>query len=582
MTARARRLLRVIDVTFPLILLLAFTSWSPVGPERASVTAVHAGAHTLAGTAEGRLFALEDQNQWSETATLAGPVTEIAEGSGETWVRAGDSLYRSGVLVLRDVRSFALSPSNVQVVYAATSNAILFSSDGGTSWSERAGGAMSIDVDAADSAIVWAVRTNGVVEKSTDAGVTWVAMPMGGAVERIDAHPRRSGTAFAIGANGLGFRTTDGQRWTRLYYLTGRLTFDPRRDDHFFAVDSAGRLFHSDDDGDWLDVVHGGPILSLSFSGDGSLLAGFREDGVMRSDDGGNTWSPDRRGLLAAQIHSLAASAGGAVAYAGSVSSMFRTTNRGATWDPVFTLRLLPGPFSAIAIDATDPNRVWIAAGISAWFSGDGGVRFNRLFWAPDREPQTIVDVAIDPLDSRAVYVLMSQSLFRLNTEPLQLTELTPPGGPFETMAVDGGSIWVGGPRLLHSTDGGRTWIDRSPLAAGSITALHAFRGGVVAGTSSGHVIFNGVTAHLGSGAIKDIASDGTTIYVAAGDIYASTDGAHWQNATPLTDVTTLTSGSLRMAGTAGWGVWVGTKRDSRRRAVTPQYPRSTASGFRR
>ncbi|HET7707222.1 MAG TPA: hypothetical protein VFM36_14140 [Thermoanaerobaculia bacterium] len=556
-------------MTLPFILLLAFTSWSPVGPERASVTAIHAGASTLAGTAEGRLFALDAQNAWSETATLDHrPVTNIAEGAGATWVLAGDSLYRSGRLALDDVRSFALSPSNGQVIYAATSSAVLFSSDGGISWVRRPGGARSIDVDARDSAFVWAVRANGVVEKSIDAGVTWTPMTIDGAIERIDAHPRRAAAAFATGANGLGFRTTDGQRWTRLYYLTGELTFDPQKDDHFFAVDSAGRLFHSDDDGDWLDVVHGGPILSLSFAADGSLLAGFREDGVMRSDDGGNNWSPHRHGLLAAQIHSLAASLDGAVAYAGSVSSMFRTTNRGTSWDPVFTLRLLPGPFSAIAIDDNDPNRVWIAAGISAWFSGDGGVRFNRLFWAPDREPQTIVDMAFDPLDARAVYVLMSQSFFRLHTEPLQLAELTPSGGPFAAMAVDGGSIWVGGSRLLQSTDGGRTWIDRSPPLSGSITALHAFRGGVVAGTSSGDVIFNGVTSNLGSGPIKDIASDGTTIYVAANRVHASTDGAHWQNAGELTDVTALTSGSLRMAGTAGSGVWVGTRQNSRRRAA--------------
>lgn len=560
-------MLRVDRVTFPLVLLLALTSWTPVGPERASVTAIHGGASTLAGTAEGRLFALDARNQWIETATLGGPVMGIAEAAGETWALAGDSLYRRGILALRDVRSFALSPSNGQVIYAATSSAILVSNDAGDSWISRAGGARSIDVDARDSATVWVVRTSGTVEKSIDAGVTWTAMPIDGAIERIDAHPRRSATAFAIGANGLGFRTTDGQRWTRLFYLTGELTFDPHKDDHFFAVDNAGRLFHSDDDGDWLDVVHGGPILSLSFAPDGSLLAGFREDGVMRSDDGGNTWTPHRRGMLAAQIHSLAASPDGAVAYAGSVSSMFRTTNRGGTWDPVFTLRLLPGPFSAIAIDANDHNRVWIAAGISAWFSGDGGVRFNRLFWAPDRESQTIVDVAFDPFDPRAVYVLMSQSFFRLHTEPLQLTELTPANGQFETMAVDRGSIWLGGSRLLQSTDGGRTWIDRSPPVAGTITALHAFDGGIVAGTSTGHVIVNGVASHLGSGPIRDIVSHGNTLYVAAGSVFASTDGTHWQHA-GLLDVTTLTSGSLRMAGTAGSGVWVGTKGNSRRRAV--------------
>jgi photosystem II stability/assembly factor-like uncharacterized protein len=560
-------------VTFPALLLLAFLGWSPVGPERGSITAVDAGTAVVAGTAEGRLFTLDAQNEWRETAQLDGPVTSIAG----TWVLAGDSLYRGGSRKLSDVRAFAVAPANALVVYAATASAILFSTDGGATWSTRPGGARSVDVDARDSSIVWAVRSNGAVEKSIDAGQTWTAMAIDGAIERVDAHPRRAGTAFAIGPNGLGFRTTDGLRWTRLYFLTGALTFDPHDDTHFFAVDSEGRLFHSDDDGDWLDIVHGGPILSLSFAAGGSLMAGFREDGVMLSNDGGISWTPHRKGLLAAQIHTLGAAPDGSIAYAGSVSSMFRTTNRGATWEPVFTLRLLPGPFAAIAIDPDDPNRAWIGAGVSMWFTGDGGVRFNRLFWAPDREPQTVTGAAFDPVDRRAVLVLMSQSLFRLHTEPLQLTELTPqrhPDDRFESLAVEGSSIWIGGARgshalILHSPDGGRAWTDRSPSLPGSISALHASEGRLIAGSSSGHVIIDGVTHDLDAGPVKAIATSGATIFVAADRLVASIDGVTWQDMSAgLTGVTTLTSGSLRMAGTAGAGVFVYELVGSRRRAV--------------
>lgn len=570
----ARGLLPLLRVSFPALLLFAFIGWSPVGPERGSITAVDAGTTVVAGTAEGRLFELDAHGEWRETAQLEGPVTSIVGA----WVLAGDTLYRGGSLELTGVGAFTVAPSNPLVVYAATPSAIHFSIDGGSTWGTHTGGARSIDVDARDSAVVWAVRPSGAVEKSVDAGQSWTAIPLDRPVERIEAHPRRAGTAFAVGAGGLGFRTTDGQLWTRVHFLTGTLTFHPQDDARFFAVDREGRLFHSDDDGDRLDVVHGGPVLSLSFAAGGSLVAGFREDGVMVSSDGGNTWTPHRKGLLAAAIHTLAAAPDGSVAYAGSVSSMFRTTDRGATWDPVFTLRLLPGPFSAIAIDPGDPNRAWIGAGVSMWFTGDGGVRFNRLFWAPDREPQSVTAAAFDPIDTRAVLVLMSRTVFRLHTDPLHLTELTPdphPGDRFESLAADGSSIWIGGTRgvlslILHSSDGGRTWSDRSPSLPASISALHASEGRVAAGSSSGHVIVNGTTRDLKSGPITAIASSESTIYVAANRIFASTDdGLTWRDVSGgLTGVTTLTSGSLRMAGTAGAGVFVQQTVNGRRRAA--------------
>src|SRR5687768_7270448 len=99
-------------VAAPVILLLAFLGWTPVGPERGSVTAIHAGRATLAGTAEGRLFALNGAGEWEAAGELDGPVMNIGEDARGTWVLAGTSLYRAGTRVFTGVHAFAVSPSN--------------------------------------------------------------------------------------------------------------------------------------------------------------------------------------------------------------------------------------------------------------------------------------------------------------------------------------------------------------------------------------------------------------------------------------------------------------------------------------
>ena len=550
-------------LSFFLLALLSPFDWQPMGPERGSVTAIAPSGPLFAGTAEGRLFRWET-DRWLEAGAFPPPIRAIVDHGSHAWVHAGTDLYRSGILVTSAISSFAVAPSNAQVVYAATDVAIGFTTDGGDTWHWQQGGAVSIDADAANSAMLWAARADGSVAKSMDGGATWTAVSaITEPIVSIDAHPSRPGVAYAIGRNGKGFRTLDGDRWSPLYYLTGRLVFDPDNDRHFFAIEDSGRLFHSDDDGDWLDTIHGGPILSVA-KRDGVLYAGFREDGVMRSDDGGHTWRPDRSGLLAAEIRSLAASRDASVVYAGSVSSMFKSTDGGATWENVFTLRLLPGPFSAIAIDRHDSDRVWIGAGISAWYSGDGGVRFNRLFWLPEKEGQTVESLSFAPDDARAVLLLMSRSFFRLETEPLRLVDRSPgtqAGDAFEALAVHGNSIWIGGTRgghalLLHSTDGGQTWQDQSPGTPGSIKALQV--------TPSGRLVYREGAVALGS--------QGDTILAAGpGGIFASQDGMSWRDVTgSLRDeqVTTLTSGDFLFAGTAAGGVFARKPLSLRRRAA--------------
>ncbi|HEU4521573.1 MAG TPA: YCF48-related protein [Thermoanaerobaculia bacterium] len=578
-------------MTLPFVVLLAVMpfDWAPIGPERGSVTAIALGFPELAGTAQGRVFQ-RTSGSWVPAADHDAPIRDIRMAGSDQWVHAGGNLYRSGRHVASEVTGFAIAPSNENLVYASTAGAILVSVDRGATFQSRPGGALSIAVDAGDASTVWVVRANGAVEKSIDGGATWTRAAIAEPIRRIEAHPRRPSVAYAIGDDGVGLRTTDGMTWTKVYYLTGRLYFEPDDDRAFYAVDDAGRLFHSDDDGDWLGVVHGGPLLSLAIDGDGSLVAGFREQGVLRSRDGGNTWEAERSGLVAAEIHTLAASPDGNVVYAGSVNSMFRSTNGGATWEPVFTLRLLPGPFRTISIDPANPDRVWIGAGVSLWYTGDGGVHFNRLFWLPEKEPQSVTATAFDPADSRSILILMSQGFFRLDSEPLHLTDLTPPHEPtdrFDVLAVSAtAGIWIGGQRngaalLFHSMDGGRTWTDLSARVGGAaMTALHLDRrlNALVAGTADGSLLRSGdrgITWQRSvqklPGAVTSLATDGSLLFAAANGVYASHDGLGWtlvSGSLRAEPVTALSSSAPVFAGTAGAGVFVQRAASPRSRAV--------------
>ncbi|HUP50814.1 MAG TPA: hypothetical protein VNA04_18725 [Thermoanaerobaculia bacterium] len=584
-----------------LLILLALAQpfdWSAVGPERASVTAIAAGETMLAGTAQGRLFRAAPDGTWSAAGQLPPPIRAIAGG----WVLAGHDLHRpegdGWIRISSGVEDFAVAPG---AAYAATAAAILASSDGGSTWLSHPGGAVSIAIDAGDPRFVWAVRPDGSVEKSSDGGSTWTrSLEPAAAIRRVQAHPRRPRTAFAVADSGRGFRTTDGVAWSEIPFLAGTITFHPHLEQSFYLVGDEGGLFRSDNDGEGAGIVHSGPILSLAIDArDGTLLAGFREEGIQRSADGGETWVPHRQGLLAAEIHALAAAPDAGVVYAGSVSTLFRTHDRGASWEPVFTLRTLPGPWRAIAVDETDPQRVWAGAGVSLWFSGDGGVRFNRLLWLPEREPETIRAVAVDAAERRAAWVLTSGGFFRLETEPLALIELSPSSaaaGRFEALAVDPAeprSIWIGGTRdddalLLHSADGGRTWDDVTPRIrisgiSAPVTALHVDRRSgpaVLAGLASGRLLRSDDGGNIwrasdhrlaGAGPIAAIASDGTSLFVAANGVFVSGDGQSWRNAGGAIGhrpVTALTSSEVVFAGTNGSGVFAQRAVRARRRAA--------------
>jgi len=179
---------------------------------------------------------------------------------------------------------------------------------------------------------------------------------------------------------------------------TTSLVFSPdlTRERTLIAGVSGGVVYSIDGGKTWQPVALASPpptvsalVISPNFIADGIVLAGTMEDGVFRSTDRGSRWSAWNFGLLDLNVLCLAISpdfARDETLYAGVDTGIFRSTNGGRAWrevelpfgyDPVLSLKLAPD----YAQDADDAGGVIFAGTESQglWRSTDRGQTWNRV-----------------------------------------------------------------------------------------------------------------------------------------------------------------------------------------------------------
>src|SRR5579872_35802 len=153
------------------------------------------------------------------------------------------------------------------------------------------------------------------------------------------------------------------------------------------------------------------------------------------------------------------------IIYVGSASGgVFKTTNGGITWDPLFDDQ----PFSsigAITVAPSDPSIVWVGSGeannrqSSSWGDGvykstDGGTTWQHMGLDDTKHIGRIV---ISPADSNVVYVASEGSLWGPSKDR----------GVYKT--TDGGRTWT--KVLFVNDDTGVSDIAMDPLSPGTLIA---------------------------------------------------------------------------------------------------------------
>jgi photosystem II stability/assembly factor-like uncharacterized protein len=275
-----------------------------------------------------------------------------------------------------------------------------------------------------------------------------------------------------------------------------------------FYVQGGADLYRSADGGtSWTKLGGLEPVNTFALlpGRPAALLAATYEHGLLRSDDGGVTWSPSSEGIRdpTLVVWFAVAPSDPDVVYVFS-GALYRSADRGRSWLEVSLPVEDLFPF-ARAVDPFDPMTLLVAGGLEVWRSTDGGETWERRSEGlPDREFGFIPTLAAVPGQRDAFFAVTDDGLYRTRNGggSWQLVNDDPFGAvsPW-TIAVDPVDplrvYRASGQGIFASADGGTTFIPANAglpglamhaVAAGGDAALVAspLFGGVLASSDGG------------------------------------------------------------------------------------------------
>jgi photosystem II stability/assembly factor-like uncharacterized protein len=295
--------------------------------------------------------------------------------------------------------------------------------DGGASWIPVSGapfgiGIYSLTYDPSDASRLY--LRDGLLRLSRDGGLSFELLPASSDPRFLRPFPIQAAGVDARGSIFVGteagpFRSDDGG-----------LSFRPMLDGfrasavQDLALDAEGKLLvgvlHTQlvfRQGDGLDFrpIGNAPALDVaSLGNDGLSVASSPTDpavvlvatsgqGLMRTEDGGLSWSPADVGGVPFFFDSRMAFATGTRVYlvSGFVAGLFRSDDAGRTF-----ARLSRVPFGAIAVDPIDPDVLYVGdyRGASGLFkSTDGGLTLQDL-----GHPGSFSALLVDRRDPGVIY----------------------------------------------------------------------------------------------------------------------------------------------------------------------------------
>jgi photosystem II stability/assembly factor-like uncharacterized protein len=298
-------------------------------------------------------------------------------------------------------------------------------------------------------------RSSGGLFRRQAGEGAWEALTAG-LPEKVEArafavHPREPGVIYA-GTQDGPYRTTDGGgRWERVGFPERGVTiwslmFHPARPDVMYAGAAPVAIYRSEDGGDTWQKLPGAkspghcemgfPTRVVRIAADparpDTIYAGLEVSGVIRSSDGGETWTDlsaplvklseqphlksrigsdlDSEGML--DTHALAVSAAvPGTAFLAVRMGVFRTDDSGASWYDVEVGRYSPLTYCRdIIVSPHDPRVLYACLSVSS--RGDDGSLYRsddvgrtwRRFDRGVKSRATMMAVTAHPRDPARVY----------------------------------------------------------------------------------------------------------------------------------------------------------------------------------
>ena len=461
----------------------------------------------------------------------------LTADAGATWKRISPVTD----VEMQDITALAFDPADVRTLYAGTPHLPWKTTDGGTTWHSISTGLIddsdifSIRVDPSRPQLVFASACSGIY-RSDSAGASWVKIHgIPGTHRRthiISEDPRNPDTIYAGTTLGL-FKSPDGGKtWRHLSFeQVNWMVFDPSDPRTLYLATEYAGLLKSTDSGESFRPINAGfanhrlsqitsdgkrlyasstyeglyggvfvsndgglewslraneeglsgrNLHSLTASPESTAIFGASEDAILKSADGGKTWSalpaprlPLKKGELAAKaarnrIHALRAVAmDKLVLFAATDQGLFRSSNLGLAWEQVKAAGLTGIPVLALDAPANGASVLAARTGSALLISVDEG-----RTWQPATLPDNsyyLYDLALPASRDMAILAATSRGLLR-STDHGAHWELVTKGVPAAT--VDSVRFTPGqeqpGPNqeaflvqfgtVYRTVDGGESW----------------------------------------------------------------------------------------------------------------------------
>lgn len=399
--------------------------------------------------------------------------------------------------------SLKIDPNDSDTIYVGTNLGLIITRDRFASTEVPAGllgaSVTDIDIDKSDTDTVYVSTRLARTFRSGDRGETWQPISLGMALGEslsVAVDPHTPATVFA-GLNGAGvFRSIDsGAHWEL-------------SSDGMFGADIR--------------------VIELDPQNSANVLAGAFGGAMFLSQNAGGRWEEARNGFIAVQPHSIAFSPQDPqIVYAGSVNpfsqgngTLFLSTNGGRDWQS----RATGSSIYSVVTDPTNSQRLYVATATGIFRSDDGGGNFTGLNdidglgsdallnWSitdlemdPDNRdvlyavgntfdffsgriyqffktdnagrewqdggttPTPLIDITIDPSDTRRIYIGSSLGMFR-NQDAAEndgfemLTAGLPNGGNVTVTSIavdaqDNAAVYAAtSAGMFKSTNHGSSW----------------------------------------------------------------------------------------------------------------------------
>jgi photosystem II stability/assembly factor-like uncharacterized protein len=426
------------------------TTWSP----RAQTLPVITISSLVVDPNDGNVvYAATGDADGRETPSIG--VYKSTDG-GATWAVTGLTYQLTD---FRYIPKLAIDPTNGSNVYAATTEGVFYTRDGGKNWTKVApdGGNFTVYRDVkfrpGSPATVYTVTDAGVFYRSVDSGVTWQAATAGlpdatstmRAVLAVSAADANIVYLLAASSTDLGiYKSFDGGT------TFARITSDSLKG---FAANQAT----------FYDLV-----LAVSPANANELMGGVVS--VIRSTDGGATWfytssGPNATANPIVHVDQHCIEYINNAIYDCSDGGLHRSPDGGVSWA---NLSPTLGVGQIYQFGGSKQNSSLIYVGEQ----DNGFNRYNGTKWEHFNAGD-FGRIAVDPTNDQIVYASANFGLFKytdVNANPATLQVTTTEGKRFEGAPIvinpaNTQVLYAGYENVYRSPDGGATWNKVSNFA---------------------------------------------------------------------------------------------------------------------